>query len=161
MRKNIQEDTMNNEFNFQSDPYTGFHPTEKKPKNGYAIASLVLGIISVASCCCCCNTSITGLILMGVCAILAIVFAFVSKKNSSGKMDGKAIAGLVLGIVAIVILLLFLVAVVGTYSLLATMPEEEMLAFLEENFKPLAPDEETYNELVEAIKAIYEQRAGQ
>ncbi len=151
---------MNNEFNFQSDPYNGFHPAEKKPKNGYAIASLVLGIVSVLSCCCCC-TSGMGLIVMGVCAILAIVFAFVSKKNSAGKMDGKAIAGLVLGIVAIVMLLLFLVAVVGTYSLLSTMPEEEMLAFFEENFKPLAPDEETYNELVEAIKAIYEQRAGQ
>ena len=98
---------------------------------------------------------------MGVCAILAIIFAFVSKKNSNGKMDGRAIAGLILGMIAIVILLLFATAIVGTYALIDSLPQEEMLAYLDENFKPFAPDEETYNELVEAIKAIYAQRAGQ
>ncbi len=140
---------------------TNFASAEKKNKNGYAIASLVLGIVSVLSCCCCC-TSGMGLIVMGVCAILAIVFAFVSKKNADGKMDGKAIAGLVLGIVAIVMLLLFLVAIVGTYALLDSMPQEELLAFIEETYQPLFEgNEEKYNELVEAIKSIYEQRAGQ
>ena len=148
---------MNNEFNFQSNPYGGFEPTQKKPQNGYAIASLVLGIVSVLSCCCCCFAETLGLITMGVCAILAIVFAFLSKKNNDGKMDGKAIAGLVLGIVAIVMLLLFLVAVVGVYAMIDTMPQEELLAFVEETYKPMV-DEQTYNELVEAIKTIYATR---
>ena len=149
---------MNNEFNFQSNPYDGFAPTQKKNKNGFAIASLVLGIVAVLCCCCCCCSSGLGLAVMGVCAILAIEFAFLSKKNSDGKLSGLAIAGLVLGIVAIVILLCALVAIIGSYSLIDTMPEEEMLAFLEENFKPML-DEETYNEYVEAIKAIYAERA--
>ena len=150
---------MNNEFNFESNPYGGFAPQEKKNKNGYAVASLVLGIVSLLTCCCCCLDTF-GMILTGVCAILAIVFAFLSKKNAGGKMDAKAIAGLILGIVAIVMLLAMLVVLVGTYTLLDSMPEEEMLAYFEENLKPLlAGDEATYNEFVEAIKSIYAERA--
>ena len=140
---------MNNEFDFQS------NLTATENKNGYAIASLVLGIVSILSCCCCCSSGL-GLIFMGVSAILAIVFAFLSKKNNDGKMDAKAIAGLVLGIVTVVVLLCFAVAIVGTYALIDQMPQEEMLAFVEENFKPmLEGNEEAYNALVESIKAIY------
>ena len=141
---------MNNEFNFQSN----LEPAQKKPQNGYAIASLVLGIVSVLCCCCCCFVDILGLILMGVAAILAIVFAFLSKKNTHGKMDAKAIAGLVLGIVAIVMLLLFLAAFVGVYNMIGQIPQEELLAIVEETYKPMV-DEATYNEFVEAIKTIY------
>lgn len=151
---------MNNEFNFTSNPYNGFEPAQKKPQNGFAIASLVLGIVSVLCCCCCCFTDTLGLIIMGVTAILAIVFAFLSKKNANGKMDAKAIAGLVLGIVAIVMLLLFIAAIVGVYAMIDTMPQEELLSFVEETYKPMV-DEQTYNELVEAIKTIYETRNGQ
>ena len=149
---------MNNEFNFQSNPYGGFEPAQKKPQNGYAIASLVLGIVSVVTCCCCCVETL-GLILTGVSALLAIVFAFLSKKNNDGKMDAKAIAGLILGIVGIVMLLILLVSIVGTYALLGSMTEAEMLNYLEENLKPLMEDEATYNEFVEAIKTIYAERA--
>ena len=151
---------MNNEFNFESTPYGGFEPAQKRPQNGYAIASLVLGIVSVLCCCCCCFAETIGLIIMGVSAILAIVFAFLSKKNTNGKMDGKAIAGLILGIVAIVMLLLFLAAIVGIYSMIGSVPQEEVLAFVEETYKPML-DEATYNELVESIKTIYATRAGQ
>lgn len=150
---------MNNEFNFASNPYGGFEPTKKKPQNGYAIASLVLGILSVVTCCCCCVETL-GLILTGVSAVLAIVFAFLSKKNTDGKMDGKAIAGLILGIVGIVMLLTLLVSIVGTYALIGSIPEEEMMTFLEENLKPmLEGNEATYTEFVEAIKSIYAERA--
>lgn len=150
---------MNNEFDFTSTTFsTVFADEEKKNKNGYAIASLVFGIVSVVTCCCCCVETL-GLILTGVSAVLAIVFAFLSKKNNDGKMDAKAIAGLILGIVGIVMLLILLVSIVGTYALLDQMPEEEMLTFLEENLKPLIEDEATYNELVEAIKTIYAERA--
>lgn len=145
---------MNNEFNFE--PYT---PNATPRRNSYSLASLIFGIVAVLSCCCCCFTETLGLIIMGVAAILAIVFAFLSKMNT-GKMDGKAIAGLVLGIVAIVILLLFIAAIVGVYSMIDTMPQEELLSFVEETYKPMV-DEQTYNELVEAIKTIYATRNGQ
>ena len=151
---------MNNEFNFQSNSSGGFEPAQKKPQNNYAIASLVLGIVSILCCCCCCFVETIGLIIMGVSAILAIVFAFLSKKNANGKMDAKAIAGLILGIVAIVILLLCLASIIGVYSMIGTVPQEEVLAFVEETYKPML-DEATYNEFVEAIKTIYTTRAGQ
>lgn len=153
---------MNNEFDFTSMTFsTVFASEEKKTKNGYAIASLVLGIVSILSCCCCC-ANVFGLLAMGITAILAIVFAFVSKKNAGGKMDPKAIAGLVLGIASVVVLLFFAVAVVGIFTMTSTMPQEEMLTFLEENLKPmLEGNETTYNEFVEAIKAIYSTKSTQ
>ena len=74
-------------------------------------------------------------------------------------MDAKAIAGLVLGIVSVVVLLLFAIAIVGTYALIDQMPQEEMIAYLEENLKPMMEgNEATYNEFVEAIKTIYATR---
>ena len=93
---------MNNDFDFTSMTYSTFFADEKKKnKNGFAIASLVLGIVSLL-CCCCASTAI-GVLAMGACAVLAIIFAFVAKKNTNGKMDKKAVAGLVLGIVSIVV----------------------------------------------------------
>ena len=151
---------MNNEFNFQSNSFGGFEPVQKKSQNNYAIASLVLGIVSILCCCCCCFAETIGLIIMGVSAVLAIVFAFLSKKNANGKMDAKAIAGLILGIVAIVMLLLFLAAIVGVYTMIGQVPQEELLAIVEETYKPML-DEQTYNELVESIKTIYATRAGE
>lgn len=148
---------MNNEFNFQSNSFGGFEPAQKKPQNNYAIASLVLGIVSLLCCCCCCFVETIGLIIMGVSAILAIVFAFLSKKNANGKMDAKAIAGLILGIVAIVILLLCLASIIGVYSMMGSVPQEDVLVFVEETYKPML-DEATYNELVESIKTIYATR---
>ena len=149
---------MNNEFNFQSNvpnPYDGFDSAQpQKKKNNYALVSMILGIVAVAGCCICCCSEVFGLLLMGVCAILAIVFAFLSKKNNNGKMDGKAIAGLVLGIVALVILLLFLATIIGTVSMFGSMTEEEFIAFFDENLKPMV-DEETYNEFINAFKEGY------
>ena len=143
---------MNNEFNFESNPYA---PQEKKNKNGYAVASLVLGIVALLSCCC--RSSGLGLFVMGVSAVLAIVFAFLSKKNTNGKIDAKAIAGLVLGIVVIVVLICFAAAVVGIYAMIDTVPQDELLTMLENTYKPMV-DEKTYNDIVESIKAIYAAR---
>ena len=155
---------MNNDFNLPSDisnPFGDVTSKEKGKKNGYAIASLVLGIVSILSCCCCC-TSALGVLLMGVCAILAIVFAFIAKKNSDGKMDSKAITGLVLGLVSLAVILCFAAAIVGVFTMTDTIPQEEMLTFLDENVKPvLEGNESTYTEIVEAIKAIYTTKGAQ
>ena len=68
---------------------------DKKPQKGFAIAGLVLGILSII--CCCCNEYIS--LIMG---ILAVVFFFVDKKQN-GSINGMAIAGLVCGLVSIAI----------------------------------------------------------
>jgi len=152
---------MNNEFNFQTNPYQGFNPPETKKKNSFAIASLVLGIVAVVACCCCCCSEILGFLTMGVCGVLAIVFAFISKsKSEDKKMDGKAIAGLVLGIVALVMLLLFLVLTLGSFAMFGSMTEEEIIAYFDQNLKPYV-DEATYNQFIESFKQGYAAGSGQ
>jgi len=68
----------------------------KKKTPGLAIASLVMGIFS----------------LYGLGSILAIIFGIISlnkiKKDKNLKGEGFAIAGIVLGIVGIIVLTIFL-----------------------------------------------------
>jgi hypothetical protein len=69
-----------------------------------AIASLVMGFASfVAFPLCCCISPIL--------AILAIVFACVARAKNNRKMPGLAIAGMILGILFLVIMIVCLVAV--------------------------------------------------
>lgn len=75
-----------------------------KPKSGIALASMILGIVSMVlmlSCCCSPIAIITG--------IAAIVCYAVSPKEA-GVREGKATAGLICGIVAIVGTILLIVA---------------------------------------------------
>lgn len=65
----------------------------KKPVNGFAIASMVIGILSLVLCCC---SEYLGLIL----GILAIIFAVIAKKQGP---SGMATAGLICGIIALVL----------------------------------------------------------
>ena len=78
---------------------------DEKPKNdGFAIASLVLGIASLL----CCG---------GITAILSVIFGAISiskSKRLNNKSNGMAIAGLVLGIVSLVMLIVFVAS--GAYT---------------------------------------------
>ncbi len=69
-------------------------------QRGFAIAALVLGIISVFT--------LSGVLVLG---ILAISFAIASRDKVTKRMSRRAKAGLILGIVGIVLL----VAGVGTF----------------------------------------------
>ena len=74
--------------------------------NGLAIASLVLGLVNVIPC----------FWLFPIPAVLAVIFGFVSrsqmKKMGSDKGSGLAIAGLVIGVVFLIISVVTWVAVV-------------------------------------------------
>ena len=86
---------MDNNNNISFEDLTGTSPSPQAPKkqtNGFAIASMVLGIISVL---CCCINYISIVI-----AVIAVVF-FVVDRKTNGKSNGMAIAGLVLGIFGI------------------------------------------------------------
>ncbi len=94
---------------------------EQKRKNGFSIASLVLGIVSIA---CCCFNYIP--LILG---ILSVIFAIIDKKNNA-TMNGMAIAGLICGIVSIALALISIVS-----SLLFPVDQEfmqEYMQFLEE-----------------------------
>ena len=93
---------MNNDYQFQNDPNNGGMPPVNlgpaRTGRNMAIASLVLAVVSVGMVfagCCCVNV---------IPAILAIVFACISRRRD-GKFSGIAIAGLDIGIVALVLTL--------------------------------------------------------
>lgn len=101
---------MNNQFDYSNpneqppfmQSFDTMSPTPNKNGKGFAIASLCLGIASVFFCCCCCCLYYVAIIT----GVLAIVFAFLSKNANNGKLSGMAIAGLILGIIAIVLFLM-------------------------------------------------------
>ena len=85
------------------EPTLAFEPAPQegnrsKAGRAFAIASLVCGIVGVLACCCC--VYLANLIL----GALAVIFAIVAAKKSK-KMPGLAIAGLILGILALLIFL--------------------------------------------------------
>lgn len=85
--------------------------TNAPESKGLSIASMVLGIISVALFCI--------WYLSIPCAILAIIFGVIGRKKG-GK--GMAKAGLILGIVAIaLVLLIVLLAAIGVATSLSTL----------------------------------------
>lgn len=59
----------------------------KPPMNGLAIASMILGIVSL---CCCCSSY--------VCGLLAIIFGIVAK--CCGNKTGKSTAGIICGAIS-------------------------------------------------------------
>lgn len=84
-------------------------PTPEGPvaqNKGFAIASLILGIVAIVPGCCC---TVFGMIILG---ILAIVFAILFNKANPTQVPGKGMAkaGLILGIVAIVLAVLLFIA---------------------------------------------------
>ncbi len=138
---------MDQNYGFYQQPETPTpspEATQKKNGNGYAIASLVLGIVALvfATVCCC------FLYVAPVLSILSIVFAIVGRKKA-GKFTGMMIAGLVLAIIALLIFLLLIVTVNMITAPLNDMTPEEALEY----FAKLTglPEEE----LREAIESTY------
>ena len=86
---------MNNDY--QPPLINDFAGQYRQPNNGsgFAVASLVLGILSIVMLLFCSGINL-------IAAILAIVFAFVAKAKC-GKMPTAAIIGLILGVIGIVV----------------------------------------------------------
>ena len=85
-------------------------PESDKP-SGYSIASMVLGICSIVTCCLC---GVPGII----CGIIACIFA--KKENDLGRANNSTKAGMVCGIIGIVLsalMLIYLVKVVMIMNL--------------------------------------------
>ncbi len=121
---------MNDDFGFQQTEYTTPEPHPEGHANGYAITSLVCGIVALVLTCCCCCLFVLAIIP----AVLAIVFACLAKRDNGGIFSGKACAGLILGIIAIV-LFVILCAVSIIYGMwFNSIPQTpaEMRAYLQE-----------------------------
>ena len=70
-------------------------PGEGGTSDGWAIASLVCGILAIMTCCC---YGIGGVVF----GIAAIVLACISKSQNGGRMPSLSIAGLICGIIGLV-----------------------------------------------------------
>ncbi len=97
-----------NQYNQQpqqyNDPYYNQqYPQYNEPQNdnsrGFAIASLVLGIVSFF----CCGS---------VCSILGLIFGIISRKRKSVN-NGMATAGIVLSIISLVFWLVYLIIMIA------------------------------------------------
>ena len=69
---------------------------EQKSSNTKAVISLILGIAGLVLCCCLGAPSV-------ILGIIGVILAILSKNDNQGQMDGMAIAGLVLSILAFVV----------------------------------------------------------
>ena len=98
-------DTSQNTTEFHMSPSTTANYDYSEPEEfstGYAIASLVLGILSLFGSCCCC---IPGTLF----SVLGIVFGCIQPKDSMDQKPGMAIAGIVLSCIGLVISLCSLI----------------------------------------------------
>ena len=92
---------------------------------------MVLGILTPVLTCCC------GFLAL-IPGILAIVFAVRSKNLSNGVMLGKATAGLVLGIIGLVLCLVS--TVVGIINVVTVLNDPEYWKSLEEIYREMGMD---------------------
>ena len=84
-------------------PYSGYTLPTTGPKNGLGIAALIIAILALVSC-----WTVFGGIILG---LVAAIIGFVARgrvKRGEATNGGVAIAGIVLGILAIVLGLVFI-----------------------------------------------------
>lgn len=69
---------------------------EQKSSNTKAVISLILGIAGLVLCCCLGAPSV-------ILGMIGVILAILSKNDNQGQMDGMAIAGLILSIIAFIV----------------------------------------------------------
>ena len=92
-------------------PYSGFTPPPTGPRNGLGITALVLAIIGLVFC-----WSVAGGIIFGLCAIITGFVGHARVKRGEATNGGVAIAGIVLGFLAIIVSLIFIPIWIGVFD---------------------------------------------
>ena len=107
--------------------FNNLNASNGRQQRGFAIASLVLGILSVVCCCC-------GEIFSLICATISIVFFIIDKKRNVFA-SGLAIAGLICSIFAVLIC-------VGSFIISTTDFYKEFMSTYESIFESMLVDME-------------------
>jgi hypothetical protein len=84
-------------------PYSGFTPPPAGPKNGLGIAALVIAIIALVFC-----WSVAGGIILGLVAVILGFVGYGRVKRGEATNGGVAVAGIVLGFLAIIVSIAFI-----------------------------------------------------
>jgi hypothetical protein len=92
-------------------PYAGYTPPQAAPKNGLGIAALVIAIFGLVFC-----WTIVGGIILGLCALIIGFLARGRVKRGEATNGGVATAGIVLGVLAIIVSLVFIPIWVGIFN---------------------------------------------
>ncbi|MGX9791522.1 DUF4190 domain-containing protein [Mycobacterium sp. MMS18-G62] len=92
-------------------PYSGFAPPPTGPRNGLGIAALVIAIIALVFC-----WSVFGGVILGLCAVIIGFVARGRVKRGEATNGGVAIAGIVLGFLAIIVSLIFVPIWIGVFD---------------------------------------------
>lgn len=92
-------------------PYSGFTPPPTGPKNGLGIAALVIAIIGLVFC-----WTVVGGVILGLCAVIIGFVARGRVKRGEATNGGVAIAGIVLGFLAIIVSLVFIPIWIGVFE---------------------------------------------
>ncbi|MBE6072276.1 MAG: DUF4190 domain-containing protein [Clostridium butyricum] len=102
------------QYNYSEDS-TAEDKRKDNTAHDLALASMILGIVSIiSSLICCC--SIAAWVVSIICAIVGIILGVIAK-DSKGKREGMAIAGIICSIVAIVIsVILLILLAIGIYA---------------------------------------------
>ena len=92
-------------------PYYGFTPPPIGPRNGLGIAALVIAIIGLVFC-----WTVVGGVVLG---LSAVIIGFVARgrvKRGEATNGGVAVAGIVLGFLAIIVSLVFIPIWIGVFD---------------------------------------------
>jgi hypothetical protein len=92
-------------------PYSGYAPPPVAPKNGLGIAALVVAIIGLVFC-----WTVVGGVILGVSAVIIGFVARGRVKRGQATNGGVAIAGIVLGFLAIIVSLVFIPIWIGMFE---------------------------------------------
>jgi Domain of unknown function (DUF4190) len=96
---------------YQQYPYPGYGPPPAAPRNGLGIASLVLAIAALLA-----FWSVVGGVIIGVVALILGIVGRGRAKRGEATNGGVALAGIVLGALAIVVSLAFIAVWVGIFD---------------------------------------------
>ena len=92
-------------------PYSGFTPPPTGPRNGLGIAALVIAIIGLVFC-----WTVVGGVILGLSAVIIGFVAQGRVKRGQATNGGVAIAGIVLGFLAIIVSLVFIPIWIGVFD---------------------------------------------
>jgi amino acid transporter len=91
--------------------YGGYQPPPTGPKNGLGIAALVSAIVGLVFC-----WSVVGGVVLGVLAAILGIVGYGRAKRGQATNTGVAIAGVVLGALAVIVSLAFIPIWMGVFS---------------------------------------------
>lgn len=110
----------NNDFN---NDFNNSNIETPNPNNGYAIACLILGILSIPLSCC------YGLGLVS--AIVSIIMGAISKRHNGGRSSGIKIAGFICSIIGMITSILMIVYLIYFFSHFDAANYEELIRELQ------------------------------